>query len=119
MRKPFNNKFSYDAGRLRHKISFWQVQQVDDGFGGTTEAEVKVMETWAGKDKLSGYNQMAFEAGANVFNQDTYFVIRNRKDFFPTKDMRLNHDGNDYTILGVVKMDDPCTFLQLLCALSK
>lgn len=119
MRKPFDNKFDYDAGRLRHKISFYKVSQVDDGYGGTTSTETKILDTWAGKDKMSGYNQMAFDAGANVFNNDLYFVIRNRKDFYPKKDMIIKYKNNKYTILGVVEMDDPCTFLQLLCAHSK
>lgn len=119
MRKPFNNNYDCDPGRIRHKISFWKVQQVSDGFGGTTETEVKVIETKAAKENVNRYDQMAFEAGANVFNEATYFIIRNRKDFYPTKDLILKHDGNDYQILGVVPKGDPCTFLQLLCALSK
>ena len=119
MRKPFDNKFDYDAGRLRHKISFWQISQVDDGYGGTTPTETKILDTWAGKDKPSGYNQMTVDAGANLFDNDAYFVIRNRKNFYPTKDMRVRHNGNNYTIIGVVQMDDPCTFIQILCKYSK
>lgn len=119
MRKPFENKKAYDPGRLRHRINFFEEQGLDNGSGGTTVNEIILLTTFAGKEKINQYNQLALQAGASVFNGDTYFVIRNRKEFYPEKDMKIKFESENYVIHGVVELDDPCTFLQLLCVRSR
>ena len=119
MRKPFENKKVYDPGRLRNPVLFLQEQPFDDGFGGTTVSEVEVLSTFAGKERISQYNQMALEAGATVFNGDAFFIIRHRSSFYPQKDMKLKNNGDEYTIKGVVELDEPVNFLQLLCVRSR
>ena len=119
MRKPFENKKAYDPGRLRHKIDFVQEVATDNGSGGTTVTTEIVLSTFAGKDKINQFNQMVIDAGATVFNGDTYFVIRNRNGFYPAKDMKVVNGEDSYTIHGVVDLDYPVTFIQMLCVRSR
>ena len=118
MKKPYENKKAYDSGRLRHKIQFIQDIATDDGFGGTTVTETVLLETWAGKEEPSQYTQNGLNAGRSVYNQYQYFVIRNRAGFMPEKDMRILYDENRYIVESVKMMDDPCTFLKVLCVVS-
>lgn len=120
MKKPFENKKAYDPGRMRTRVTFVQNQMIDTPDGGTTEFELNVLTTWAGRDKVSDYNQMAITAGATLENTPTYFTIRNRKVFYPDKKMKLKTTFNEYfTILGIVALDEPCTFIQMLCVRTK
>ena len=120
MKKPFENKKEYDPGRLTSKISFVTFSTVNTPSGGTTETETILLNTWAGKDKVSDYNQMAIQAGATIQNKPTYFVIRNRKNFYPDKTMTIKTSDNiKWQILGIVDLDNPVTYIQMLCVLSK
>lgn len=117
-RKPYDNKKSYDPGRLRHKIQFIQDTMVDDGYGGTVPGQAVVLETWAGKEEPSTYTQSNLNAGKSDYDQFQYFVIRNRKGFMPEKDMVVMYGERKYIIRSVAMLDDPCTFLKLLCVVS-
>lgn len=124
MKKPYENKKSYDAGRLRHKIQFVEDITVDDGYGGTVVSSEVVLETWAGKEEPSSYTQNTLNAGKTTYSQYQYFIIRNRAGFMPAKDMRIVYDNNkgqgsqEYIIERVYMLDDPCTFLKVLCVVS-
>jgi len=120
MKKPFENKKQYDPGRLTSKIDFVTYTTEDNGSGGTNETETILLSTWAGKDKVSDYNQMAIQAGATIENKPTYFTIRNRNNFYPNKTMAVKtSDGLRWEILGIVDLDNPVTYIQMLCVLSK
>ena len=119
MNKIFENKKAYDPGRLRHKISFVEQSIIDDGYGGTTVVETEILNTWAGKDEVSEYVQSQLNSGQSIYSQFQYFVIRNRKNFTPLKDMRIVFDGNKYTVRSVKQLDDPCTFLKILCVVEE
>lgn len=118
--KPYNNKKVYDPGRLRNRVTFLEKRSIGDGYGGSVIDFTPVISTYAGKEKLSQYKQLIL-AQSNQFQMevDTYFVIRNRKDFYPAKDMSIQTEDAMYTVYGVVEMDDPCTYLQVLCVQSK
>ena len=117
-KSPYDNKKHYDAGRLRHKIQFVEDVTVDDGYGGTTVSQSVILETWAGKEEPSQYTQNLLNSGKTDYETYQYFVIRNRAGFMPVKDMRITYDGLNYVITSVTKIDDPCTFLKVLCAVS-
>ncbi|MEI2271825.1 head-tail adaptor protein [Sphingobacterium sp. ML3W] len=123
MVKPFENKHRLDPGRLNHKISFYRMVSIPDGYGGVTpDQETLVCETKASKQRISAGHSgdMVVEAGATVFNQDSYFVIRHRKGFYPMKNDKVIVDGVDgYTIQGIVPLDDPLTMIRLLCVRSQ
>lgn len=117
-KSPYDSKKHYDAGRLRHKIQFVEDVTVDDGYGGTTVSQNVILETWAGKEDPSQYTQNLLNSGKTDYETYQYFVIRNRAGFMPVKDMRITYDGLNYVITSVTKIDDPCTFLKVLCAVS-
>lgn len=117
-KSPYDNKKHYDSGRLRHKIQFVEDVTVDDGYGGTTVSQNVILETWAGKEEPSQYTQNLLNSGKTDYETYQYFVIRNRAGFMPVKDMRITYDGMNYVITSVTKIDDPCTFLKVLCAVS-
>lgn len=116
--KPYDNKKHYDSGRLRHKIQFIQDIATDNGSGGSTVTATPILETWAGKEEPSQYTQNGLNSGRSVYNEYHYFIIRNRKNFTPEKDMRIVFAGNTYVVERVTELDDPCTFLKVLCAVS-
>lgn len=121
MAKPYENKQRLDPGRLNHKIAFYRMTSVDDGFGGSVPTETLVLETKASRQRISTNSigesqQMVTDAGATAFNQDMYFIIRHRKGFFPQKnDKVVVDDAEEYTLNGIVPLDDPLTFIKLLC----
>lgn len=118
--KPFENKKAYDPGRLTDKISIIQNQITELPSGGTEEQEAILLSTWAGRDKVSDYNQMAIQAGATIENRPTYFTIRNRNNFYPDKTMFIKtSDEKKWKILGIVDLDNPLTYIQMLCVHSK
>lgn len=115
----YNNKSDFDPGRFRYKVAFYQEGMVDDGFGGTVPGETLVIETRAirndvGSNRFSALTQFAVEAGASVFNQDRFFVIRHRSGFVPQKDMVIVSDGVKYTIRGVMPIDEPTKYWRIL-----
>ena len=116
MKKPVQNKYSFDAGRLRHRIAIMGDVVSDDGYGGTIVEQQQLLATWAGKERVSDY-KIASMAGAHQnYEGHQYFVIRNRNLFYPQKTMSVKYGSNSYNILEIRENDDPCTFLWLLCA---
>lgn len=119
MRKPNENKKFIDPGQLRHTLIFTEEQATDNGSGGTTVMEQTLLETKGAIKPISQYNQMVLQAGATVFNGDVFFIIRKRNNFYPSKTMKVDNKGIKYTIHGVIELDDPCTFIQILCLRSE
>lgn len=117
--KPYDNKKKYDSGRLRHKVQFLVDVVTDDGYGGSFVANTLVLQTWAGKEEVSQYTLNGLNAGQTQYNYYQYFVIRKRTAFVPKKDIVMVFDGHSYIIQTVIELDDPCTFLKLLCVASE
>lgn len=120
-RKINDNKHNFDPGRLGHKIEFFEQTSVDDGFGCVVVTETLVLTTKCSKAEVSlnaitQARQIGLIADETEFSQVQYFIIRNRKEFYPVKDMTVDVDGVRYVINGVQKMDDPVTYLRLLCS---
>lgn len=113
--KPFDNKKHFDPGRMRHSIAIMNYAVSDDGFGGTTTTEQQILATKAGKEEVSDYKKSQLVAGFENYETAVYFVIRNRKNFYPDKTMHINYGPKTYTIISVKELDDPCTFLKILC----
>lgn len=116
--KIFQNKKAYDPGRLRHGIAIMEYALIDDGFGGTTEQEQQILATKAGKEGVSEYKKAQLVGGYTNYDESIYFIIRNRKNFYPNKTMHINYGANSYTIIEVQELDDPCTYLKILCVVS-
>lgn len=116
--KPFDNKRHYDPGRMRHSIAIMNYSVSDDGYGGTSITEQQLIATKAGKDEVSDYKKAQLVDGFTNYETAIYFVIRNRRLFYPDKTMHINYAGKTYTIISVKELDDPCTFLKILCVVS-
>jgi len=117
--KPKDNKSHYDAGRLRHKVQFLQDVVTDDGYGGSVVSGTLVLSTFAGKEDVSQYTINGLNAGQTQYYTYQYFVIRKRASFTPKKDMSMFYLGKSYIVQTVKELDDPCTFLRLLCVASE
>ncbi len=115
MRKPYENKTQYDPGRFRFQLTFFQQVSTQNEYGGTTVALTQVLTTMAVQEKISERSQLAIEAGASVLNQDCYFVIRQRNNFTPLKDMIVLCNGSTYVIRAVIPVDVPVMYIKLLC----
>ena len=116
MKKPVQNKYSFDAGRLRHRIAIMGDVVSDDGYGGTIVEQQQLLATWAGKERVSDYKIASMTGAYAGYEGHQYFIIRNRGGFYPQKTMSINVGAISYNILEVRENDDPCTFLWLLCA---
>lgn len=116
--KPYDNKKHYDPGRMRHSIAIMNYAVTNDGYGGTNVTEQQILATKAGKDEVSDYKKSQLVDGFTNYETAIYFVIRNRKGFYPDKTMHINFGTKRYTIISVKELDDPCTFLKILCVAS-
>ena len=116
MSKPYNNKHSYDPGRFREKVKFLQEQTTDNGSGGVIVTLTTVLETKAVKERINDSSQLVIDAGITNLHQDRSFIIRSRRAFYPEKDMLVECDGEQYTIRGIIPIDDPVNYIRLLCA---
>jgi len=115
MKRPYENKHSYDPGRFRFKVTFFNQVSAPDGFGGTTASLQQILTTMAIQEKISDRSQIAVEAGASVLNQDCWYIIRQRDNFTPQKDMVVLCNGATYFIKGIVPVDVPVRYIRLLC----
>jgi len=118
-KQPFDNKKHYDIGRMRHSISVMNYSVTDDGFGGTNIEEQFIHATKAGKEGVSDYKKAQLVAGFSNYESAIYFVVRNRPNFYPNKTHHINFGGNKYNVVEVIELDDPCTFLKILCVVEE
>lgn len=118
MKNIFDNKKSYDIGRMRHNIAVMNYAVFDDGYGGTGVTEQYLFGTKAGKEGVSEYKKSQLVSGFTNYETAIYFVIRKRATYTIDKTMHINFGGKSYTIIEVQELDDPCTFLKILCVVS-
>lgn len=118
MNTLYKNKTSYDPGRFRYKVTFQQQVSVVDGSGGNTITKEDILTTSAVREIIS--RRQNFEgdlivAGdASLLQGDWNFIIRNRKCFYPTKDMFLVCDNITYTIRAIQEIDEPTNYIKIL-----
>lgn len=112
--KPFQNKSSYDPGRLRYELTFTKEDSTQNDYGNSEVTDVLSKVTKAAKLQLGSYDQYAIQAGASVLNNDVYFVIRYRKDWAPDKTMILTCDGKTYKVHSIIDLDQPVHYWKIL-----
>lgn len=116
MNKRYENKSAYDPGRFRYSLTYRKQVSAPDGSGGTDVTFTDLLTVRAIREKLSEGNQLAITAGASLLTKDCYFIVRNRLDFYPEKDMNIVVDSLQYTIRAVIELDVPVTYIKLLCS---
>lgn len=111
----YKNKTTYDPGRFRHTVSFFELIGQSDGYAGSSPIENIILTTRAIKDKIRDGSQTAIEAGVTVINEDSSFIIRKRTGFIPLKNMLVKEEGFTYVISGVIPIDDQINYYKVLC----
>lgn len=122
MNKRFENKYPFDAGRMRHSVQIFTVENTELPDGGTENQEVLYLSTKAGLLQgstgvvLNDFTQQRIEAGVSFFKADRTFIIRNRSGLVITTAMLLVENNVKYEIVGVNAQDDPKTFIKISCS---
>lgn len=122
MRKPFENKYQYDPGRLKHNIRIYKVETIKLPDGSSDITDVDYLETKAGVVRRMGasvasdFTQQQIQSGISYFKGDMMFVVRNRTGLNITTDMRLEHNNIIYEIVGFVPQDDPVKYIMIACS---
>lgn len=118
-KQRFENKTFYDPGRFRFTICFYQEAAVDDGSGGNIPSLTYLLTTNAIQESLVkrlGFSgNMSIDAGAGILNDGWYFIIRNRSNFYPEKDMIVVVNNQGYVISAVIPLDMPVNYIKCLC----
>jgi SPP1 family predicted phage head-tail adaptor len=101
-----------NPGKLDRRITFGEFLSIENEFQDYVITFVPVLITWANVKPFDGSRQL--EAGEQVINQTYRFTTRYRRDFAPTKDMRIEYEGKFYTIHSVRDLDDRRRFNEII-----
>jgi SPP1 family predicted phage head-tail adaptor len=101
-----------NPGKLDRRITFGDFISVENEFQDYVITFVPELVTWANVKPSDGSRQL--EAGEQVINQTYRFTIRYRRDFQPTKDMRIEYGGDYFTIHSVRDLDDRRRFIEII-----
>ena len=105
-----------NPGKLDRRITFGEFLSVENEFQDYVITFVPELITWANVKISDGSRQL--EAGEQVINQTYRFTIRYRRDFEPTKDMRIEYEGNYFTIHSVRDLDDRRRFYEIVARVT-
>lgn len=106
-----------NPAELKRKIDIYSVSSVKNASGGTTPQIIcayPLLSTRAKKEPIRSNNQLAIEAGATVINEDVIFTIRARTGFMPVKNMLLECDGYQYTLVAFYNPEKYPNYLRLV-----
>jgi SPP1 family predicted phage head-tail adaptor len=105
-----------NPGKLDRRVKFGIFISVENIYQDYDIVFHTQLETWANVKPFDGSRQL--EAGEQVINQSVRFTTRYRKDFQPTKDMRILYEGNYYTIHSIRDIDDRRRFNEILARVT-
>ena len=105
-----------NPGKLDRRITYATLQQTENAYQDYTFSWVPVLETWAQVRPQSGRRQL--ESGEQVITEGTVFTTRYRRDFLPTKEMRILYKERYYTIHSVRDIDDRHRFYEILARVT-
>lgn len=115
--QPYKPKM-FDPGRLNHTVNFYLQTTVPNTSGGTTVSTVLSLSTRGAKLDIREGDQLAIQAGASLLEESCYYVIRNRKEWYPEKDMVVEDGSARYTLRAIIPLNEPINYLKLLCIKS-
>lgn len=105
-----------NPGKLDRRITFGTFLSVENIYQDYEIEFVPILVTWANVRISDGSRQL--EAGEQVINQTYRFTIRYRRDFDPSKDMRILYNGNYFTIHSVRDLDDRRRFYEIIARVT-
>lgn len=91
-------------GKYDQRVTFKELGQVPDGFGGTFPGLVNVLSTFARVEGVSTYT--AVQTLQITEGKVKKFFIKVRKGFEPNETMLINYKGKDYTITTPQEVDN-------------
>jgi SPP1 family predicted phage head-tail adaptor len=101
-----------NPGRLDKRIIFGTYTSVENAYQDYVVTFVPVLATWSNIKPYDGNRQL--QAQEQVINQTFRFTVRYRRDFTPTKDMRIEYDGSYFTIHSIRNVEDEFRFYEIL-----
>lgn len=102
-----------NARSYNTKIDFYISTEIDDGYGGTTPADVKVFEKWA-QIRTQGAGYKFQQYGLNDFKNPVIFRVRKGNNEIK-EDHFIRHRGKDFIIKGMEDEDLTGRFINLFC----
>jgi SPP1 family predicted phage head-tail adaptor len=105
-----------NPGRLDKRITFGTFTSVENAYQDYVITFVPVLTTWSNIKPYDGNRQL--QAQEQVINQVFKFTIRYRRDFAPTKDMRILYGLNYFTIHSIKNIDDRFRFFEILASVT-
>lgn len=91
-------------GKYDQRVSFKELQQVSDGYGGTATSLAVVLSTFARVEQVSTF--MALEQLQITSGKAKRFFIKQRAGFEPNEKMIISYRGDDYTITTPQEVDN-------------
>jgi SPP1 family predicted phage head-tail adaptor len=101
-----------NPGRLDKRIIFGTYTSVENAFQDYVVTFVPVLATWSNIKPYDGNRQL--QAQEQVINQTFRFTVRYRRDFTPTKDMRIEYEGSYFAIHSIRNVEDEFSFYEIL-----
>jgi SPP1 family predicted phage head-tail adaptor len=105
-----------NPGKLDKRITFGTFTSVENAFQDYVITFVPVLATWSHIKPYDGSRQS--QAQEQVINQTFKFTVRYRRDFAPTKDMRIKYETNYFTIHSIKNLDDTFRFYEILASVT-
>jgi len=101
------------ARRYTDIIEVWQSIEIEDGFGGYTNQEVKQFDKWAQKRTQGAGNKFQLY-GLNDFKNPVIFRIRKGNNFI-NEDMFIKFNGSKFIIKGIENVNLDNIEINLYC----
>ena len=105
-----------NPGRLDKRIIFGTFTSVENAYQDYVITFVPVLETWSNIKPYDGNRQL--QAQEQVINQTFRFTVRYRRDFTPTKDMRIEYEVSYFTLHSISNLDDLFRFYEILASVT-
>ena len=101
------------ARRYTDKIEVWQSIEIEDGYGGYTNQEVKQFDKWAGKQTQGAGSKFQLY-GLNDFKNPVIFRIRKGNNVI-NEDMFIKFNGSKFIIKGIENVNLDNREINLYC----
>ena len=105
-----------NPGRLDKRITFGTFNSVENAYQDFVITFVPILTTWSNIKPYNGTRQL--QAQEQVINQVFRFTIVIRKDFNPTKAMKILYQNSFFSIHSIRNLDDAFRFYEILASVT-